>query len=929
MISYLNKSGLKLKEKLFEKIVLRNGELEEIFNTINSGINFKEFEEDLLKDVSLPSRLEQCDKNDFESLKKYLEYKTKKIFFLKEIIDEEYLFYKNYVSKEKVKLEGKINEVKNKIAFLGGFQGDVISAFVEDFNNMMQVDGRLERSLSVDTRNSACTLMVVKEAKTPIRDILILSSSNGIAGNILEGTNSYLSNSLNNNENLYFEYYKPGKNALDLNLEITLNNESIINFSEISIKQKYLESNIKIEEVVFIDSDGAGISIFSLIDSSMQDLEIESYNSDNKIVINHLPVKAKRIKVFLKCTEPTLIDSKYYTVIALKEIGLYAKSYNEEGELNFKEFELDKIRGSLLSNKIISYPKNKPLCNFEAKAIFDEETEVILNDEKLIIEEDFKSVRYTFKMKKPESLSNLYVDNESYKEVNLNVKQQRFNRDVVPNTITIPYDSEFIEVYQPDIYQRSFELRKAKKVGVTNETVTKILLPENLEEVGLSLNSMQVYVDDMLCERRRTDILVGEGLSYYSDGEYLFVRDQSTTKGKTIMVAFPPEEGNVFEEKGNIYFELNHFIDRDKEKIEVHSFSNELQSKEETHIDYVERIKLDESYVCNVIVFNQHEENITDSYNIDFKLGLLSIKEEAERRPEVTVQYDYFKYLKTKPERFWKVENEIKGFVIDKSNLHISSFTQLGGEDFDSYRHYREVTSIDVETRRRVIAEKTLYLKSKNILRKSVSLDVDFFGEEKKPLEVEYINGVDEFSNLSLIEKEAAPLLEANSLGEVSFTLRYKPAEGRAIKIYKSNRLLSFNEYSFSLEGRIITIRTSEETSKGLSVSYFGEVIKESDSFYSKYSIDYIHGILYSEDLRDPNKGLSFNSLLSVVDSSVCKQIYSWSTDDGSIFLNPAETSKTNSLIKVSWRKKESIDFSDMHEFFSPIIYRLKYELRG
>ena len=146
MISYLNKSGLKIKHKLYENILSRRDSTEENFSSINSGINFKEFEEDLLKSVVLPSRLEQCDRNDFESIRKYIEYKTKKIFFLKEIIEEEYIFYKEYIAGEKRKIEGKLGEVKSKIAFLGGFQGDTILSLVEDFNNRFGIENRSESS---------------------------------------------------------------------------------------------------------------------------------------------------------------------------------------------------------------------------------------------------------------------------------------------------------------------------------------------------------------------------------------------------------------------------------------------------------------------------------------------------------------------------------------------------------------------------------------------------------------------------------------------------------------------------------------------------------------------------------------------------------------------------------------------------------------
>lgn len=928
MISYLNKSGLAIKTKLFENIFTRSNNLEEDLSNINSAINFKEFEEDLFKNISLPSRLDQCNIKDFDSLKEYLEYKTKKIFFLKSIIEEEYVFYKNYIAGEKIKIEGKLKEVKNKISYLGGYEGDIVNALVEDFNNMFNIDSRLERTLSVDTAGSVCLLPVIGEKRVTIQDVKILSSSNGIAGEILESTNSYISNALNSNENLFFEYYKQGERALKLDLEITLNKEYPVNYIEISIKQKYLESNLKVEEVYFIDKEGEALSLFSLIDSSMQDLEIESYNADNKIVINHLPAKAKRVKIFLKCTEPTLVENRFYNVIALKEVVLGTKSFKKQGVLNFKELKLDNASGSILSSKVITYPKNKTLIDFKTKAIFEEEKEVLIGEDKVFLEEDYDSVRYSLSLDKPESLINLYSDNEVYKELDLSFKQQRFNKDVSPNSIMIPYDAEEIEVYQPDIYERSYNIRKAKKVGVTKESVTKIRLPTSLEEVELYNSLIEVYLDEVKCNRVLNVAAITD-LTYYTDGDALFVGDESSSKNKEVKILFIPENSRVFENVDKIYFESKFFIDRDKEKTEVCSFSKNLLAAEEEHRQEVQRILLDNPYICNVKVKNSRNEDVSDTYNIDFKKGILTLKEGNTEESYIKVTYEYFVFKKTKPKKFWKENGEIKGFSIDKKDLNISIFNQSPDEPLEAYKHYRDLIEVENRVVSRAPEENTLLLKSKNILEGSASLDIDFFGEELKPLEVEYINGVDEFSDLVLIEKEVAPLMEANSFNEIAFTLRYTPAENRVIRIYKNGRLLRSNEYSYSLNGRILRIVTSNSDSRGISVSYFAEIPNELNESFARYSINYAEGILYSEQAITGSEELTFNSILSFVETAVCKKVESWIRKEDVILLNPAGTSTANSLIKVSWKEKDSIDFDDLYEFYSPIVYRAMYELRN
>ena len=97
--------------------------------------------------------------------------------------------------------------------------------------------------------------------------------------------------------------------------------------------------------------------------------------------------------------------------------------------------ELENSSGGILEAKVIAYPKNKGLRSFKHKAIFEEENEIdLIEDEKIIIEENYNSVKYNFKMEKPESLDNLYSDNEGYVEIETNIKQQRFNREVIQTT---------------------------------------------------------------------------------------------------------------------------------------------------------------------------------------------------------------------------------------------------------------------------------------------------------------------------------------------------------------------------------------------------------------------------------------------------------------------------------------------------------------
>ena len=147
-------------------------------------------------------------------------------------------------------------------------------------------------------------------------------------------------------------------------------------------------------------------------------------------------------------------------------------------------------------------------------------------------------------------------------------------------------------MYQPDIYYKSFELRKAKRIGRTTELVTKFLLPENLDSLNISAGTLQVYLNENLCSESATSLLIDDQ-TFFTDGEYLYVRDDSEDKNKIVKVIFTQGESKTFEEKDKIYFETDYFLDRDKNNINVLSFSKELKTNTEYRSASLENIKLD------------------------------------------------------------------------------------------------------------------------------------------------------------------------------------------------------------------------------------------------------------------------------------------------------------------------------------------------
>jgi len=935
MISYLNKSGIKIKERLFETIVNREGTLSRLRSELNSGINFEAYEEDLFYNLDKINSLKQCNVEDFESLRRYIEYKTNKIMLLKEIVGEDFVFYKEYIVTEKNKIEGKLNEVKSKIAFLGGFQGNVVSSLVEDFNNYGLVNQTEENTLQIDTRAHVLTLPIQSENSVGIKDIKILSSSNGVPGNILEETNSYISNSVNAAENLYFEYYKKGSKALNLNLEIYLNKQEVINNIIVKIKQKYLECNFVIKNINFISENDESISIYSLIDSSEQELLIQSYNVDNELSIRFLPVKASRIKIYLECNKETIINDLTYNALAIKQIEVKKIRYSSEGKISFKEYELEKSDGSILNAKIKCYPKNKNLLNYNHVVSFENEAEIILEDEKLIIDANYDSVKYKFHLSKPENLNSIYSDNEEDLEINLKVKQNLFNRDVIPNTFIIDSESEYLDIYQPEIYSRSYLLRKAKRVGFSKSEITRFLLPEKLSSLNMEVTNLEVYLDNELCKFKNTTNLTSD-LEYFSDGEWLWVFDSSEKKDKEVKVIFNPIECESLIKNEKVFFEIKEFFDRDLENINIVSFSTEtLFATEDIIINesftgfvkfrnsYIKKINIKGSLIGSESTFT----DVSNSFEINKKLGTAKQIQDIENLYALKIEYEFFQYQESKPEKLWIRNNKIYGCSIKSNEININQYTQYRGEALSLNNSYRNVTF--EEKTIRLQASNELFLKSRNILQGSLFVSADFFNEEQKPKEVPFINGKDEFLNLENIDKETVPLMESNSLGEIKFTLRRSPSEN-LVRVYKDNNLLE--DISFSLEGRVITLAIPEASSKGYSVSYFTENKAEKNELFIEYSVNYLEGILYcEEEMKNTNNGetIHFQSTNSVLEFDVCKEIKSYEKREEQVSINFSNSSKVNQKVKMSWKKKELRDFSDLTDYYSPIIYQIQYQIRG
>ena len=77
--------------------------------------------------------------------------------------------------------------------------------------------------------------------------------------------------------------------------------------------------------------------------------------------------------------------------------------------------------------------------------------------------------------------------------------------------------------------------------------------------------------------------------------------------------------------------------------------------------------------MTSVSILNRtNDEDITSKYNVNNKLGILTLVEELESNINIEIEYQYFEFKKSRPESFWENENIIKGFCINKNSFMLT-----------------------------------------------------------------------------------------------------------------------------------------------------------------------------------------------------------------------------------------------------------------
>ena len=162
----------------------------------------------------------------------------------------------------------------------------------------------------------------------------------------------------------------------------------------------------------------------------------------------------------------------------------------------------------------------------------------------------------------------------------------------------------------------------------------------------------------------------------------------------------------------------------------------------------------------------------------------------------------------------------------------------------------------------------------------------------------------------------------------VSFTLSEKPylEEGLGIKVYKKGILVN---NSIRINGKVCELEIEEETGKDYYLEYFYE--KEEKELINKYSVDYKNGILFSSKdiVNSENKKISYKIGRIGLEYSLVKYLkeYEVFKDETKVYTENLPSYKNQ--VKFCWEKiLDEISLEELREYFSPIIYKIKLEMK-
>jgi hypothetical protein len=947
MPSYINNFNLDLQKEILNEISLLNTE-EEVVNIYNNILNIVELEEDLKRQVESINAFKQLDLNAFQSLKEYIDFMFLKLSVYKETLIKDSRKFNTYKNSQEINIDGKFKKIKQKLSFLKSFQENVKFSFAESFNNRTQIDGRETNSLNIDSTAGVCTLPIKGNEEINVFNVTILSSSNGIPGNLITGKNRLATNILNKNENSFFEYNKLHKGPLNLVLEFHLKEQSIINCLSLKQRSKMSAANLIIKEIIYKDSEGTAIRLNKLINKNHQNLQCESFSLEEELKIIHLPAKAIKIEVHLKSDEFITLNNKKTFNISLNNINFERIEYSSKGEISFQERKIENNDAYSAKSKLSCHPSiSDKSFNATTRVNFGGGENFDISNNILILDEEKQSAALKLSLERTNELKSLKVINDNFNYAKSDFKQKRFDRHTVPNYINVDYKEKGLEVYQPKILRRTNDRREAVTLHLAKTENEVVNFPINIHEYNIKHEDIIIYAGNKKLDQVEPgNDLVENSFKVDSGGDFFTIKIPVTNNSIPIKMKLLPIRVPIIKKPEGVFIEINDFFDRDLDTVKIKNLNTSaIQNATEKHkidtrfLNLRNRYIIGNSFKCISDIEGldpetgevvTHAAGINSSrFNLNTTNGTLEFVGDEVLNKDISLTYDYYEASIIEDKKLWIYEDTVKGIFIDKNDIKFTPVTQTLDEERESdplYEQEKNQTS-DQENKQR------FFLKYGGIIEDTFEFTTDPF-ENNRIVEIRpFLDGKTEFLGLKNIQ-DIVPAIEANINGLVEFTLSkipYIPEDGSGLESIHSIRIFKNGKEvprDFSINNRICSLTIPEETSDGYVLHYSYQDDKYAD--FVKYSVNYKDGVLYiSQEMPNAsNQEIKFEIGGIGIEYDICRALPSWELEDSMIKFNPENTLLHNNKIKVSWYKNlDSFDIEDMEKYYSPIIYKLQMDM--
>lgn len=801
-----------------------------------------------------------------------------------------------------------------------------------------------------------------KEVVQP-KNIIILKESNGNPGNSDEAitfNNLNPFNTLNQNDQNWFEYERLDNGPCELNLLIDFNKPVLLNNLRIVPVNINNSTPIEVVDVVFNTSSNNSISLKDITaETKVEDFILNFGQNGSAWEKTFLPVVAKSVILKFKQTTSYYISTtspddrivpRARFAIGLKSISFNKITFANEGGINSSIKNIPVLYA--VEPECLGLPKIQDLYNAVLEVSFDGgETWSLQNIQlgqkgKIVLNKEL-GTSFVWRL-------GLTRNNQAFSEIetffpevsairNVDSVLKTVNRNSSPAVINLnanPKNGQ-LTVIQPGVITKS--ATKQVQIGVSNGQVGRYDLPVDIFKLG-EPEDLQVFVDGLQWTLQpNNSVNPVSGTWVYSD-DFKSIYLDGVHAGSQIAVSLAPE--TIYLEKTNNGFVANfkNSFDPDKSKIKLYYLENRaklvstLLPKDQTIINLPFSNLYSDTWQWSG---NNWTESATKAnvfagsnlYYVDYTNGIIYL---SSNLGSDTVRVSFRHRTKT------EVDKNDFGVVFEGTTpkgvaLDIGAVSGFDVEEVLDGNITQDInlTTGAYEARIGLVSSDTVKLLSYDcILPDSVKINSDLLTSGEQAEEVPFINGEVEFEGLLYSNTETTSAISASG-GISTFNLA-------AGALWRSAYGISFSNYSVFANqvstAALVAADGDFHVSAGGVVTVYGDVPADiaigyyyaNRSFYpnNKYSVDYKNGILYSYSPINSTSIIQYKTVCVIAEYDVATELEDWVFDTATklVSIKTENLNPVNNLVKIFWNKRtEEQTLADRQNFFSPLVSNINF----